>query len=89
MKIEGRWICEFWICEDGVNVVTSFAPICQSRTGKFYLFLVGPEPRVEINILVNHIMIIGPVTAEQISRVEIDNVVREKERNVIFLSRSH
>src|SRR5436853_1515843 len=64
-------------------------PSLQRDAGKLYRFRFGSEPAIEIDVPFNGIPIIRPIASQQITRVVINDVIRENKRYVRLQPRPH
>ncbi len=62
-------------------------PLVERNAGEFHG--IGSVPHAPVKIAVDDVMLIGPVAAEQITRIKVNYVVREDERDVRFRSSAH
>src|SRR6266496_3278231 len=72
-----------------MNVVPAPAPFGECRAGEIQRVRGSAGPGVEIEIVVDLEFLVLPIAAQERAGVEIDNVVRENEGDVILLARAH
>src|SRR2546421_8426967 len=64
-------------------------PLLERDAGKLYRFRPGPDQAIEIDVPINGIPVIRPIASQQITRVVINDVVRENKRDVRLRPRPH
>src|SRR6266850_4046693 len=63
--------------------MTAFAPFLEGRSGhRHRIRSFRPEPRIPVNILIDRVLIPRPITPEQYTGVEVNNVRFESKTRV-------
>ncbi len=77
--------CKEGICDQRIGVLPLFLPLLKRLAGK----TDRPAARIPIDVVVHTVLIAGPIGAKKSSLFEIDDVVIEREGEVIFHPRSN
>ena len=64
-------------------------PFGEAGTGEFHCVRRGIRPRVKVKVVIHLVTLVLPIAAQQIARIEIDNVVGEDKGDVLLLARAH
>src|SRR5213076_2669284 len=70
-------------------IMAMLAPFSETLAGKLNFLRRLPMAHIEVQIVIHHELVILPSAPEQITGIEIHNVIGEEERDMLFLPRTH
>jgi len=84
VEIKSLWVGEEGSGDLGMEVVTALAPLVERSSCELHRVGGGGRAGVEVDVSIDEVIVVGPVGAEQIAGIKIDNVVGEDEGDVRF-----
>src|SRR5438105_3687629 len=67
-----------------MHIVTTLVPLVQRCASESHRIASGFQSGIPVNVVIDRVMVVGPITAEQAALVEINNISFEREAGMRF-----